>query len=512
MKRLALLLATGASALVCAAQEPADALRFSYGVPAGTARQQAIGGAMGSLGGDFSALYGNPAGLGFYRTNDFVITPMFRWSETKGSFLGRTEKESDRKFDVGALGLVFGSPGKVGSLRGVGFSVGFSNTADFRNTILYRGQNNSSSYSQRFIEELGRAGVRDSTAAYLFPYGPSLAINTFWLDPVKDANGQVTGFRSNSPVSTGLLQQQRVESRGGINEAALGIGLNTNDKLFVGATIGIPFLAYNRKATFTEADATTDTSNRFDFAEFRERVQTTGTGLNLKLGIIYKPAEYWRLGLAVHTPTLYKLTDRYHYELTTNTENYEGEWDDFSKDYNDGAEHQFKYMLLTPLKATASASYVLREIEDVTKQRGFLTADVEYVAYNMMRYMPDNDVENSEDTKAYLDYLNRNIRDLYKGAFNVRVGGELKFTTLMVRAGAAWYGNPYKEVNGGTGGRLNLTGGLGYRHRGYFIDLTYVHSMQRDIHTPYRLSDAPYFVAETRRTQGNVALSFGVKF
>ena len=32
------------------AQEPADALRFAWTVPGGTARQQAIGGAMGSLG------------------------------------------------------------------------------------------------------------------------------------------------------------------------------------------------------------------------------------------------------------------------------------------------------------------------------------------------------------------------------------------------------------------------------------------------------------------------------
>ena len=37
------------------AQEPADALRMSWTDPAGTARQQAIGGAMASLGGDLSA-------------------------------------------------------------------------------------------------------------------------------------------------------------------------------------------------------------------------------------------------------------------------------------------------------------------------------------------------------------------------------------------------------------------------------------------------------------------------
>ena len=50
------------------AQEPADALRFSNTVPSGSARVQAVGGAMGSLGGDVTAAFVNPAGLAFFKT------------------------------------------------------------------------------------------------------------------------------------------------------------------------------------------------------------------------------------------------------------------------------------------------------------------------------------------------------------------------------------------------------------------------------------------------------------
>ena len=57
------------------AQEPADALRYSWLTQNGTARNQAVGGAGASLGGEFSSLFINPAGLGFYKTNEFVITP-----------------------------------------------------------------------------------------------------------------------------------------------------------------------------------------------------------------------------------------------------------------------------------------------------------------------------------------------------------------------------------------------------------------------------------------------------
>ncbi len=79
------------------AQEPSDALRFAYTVPSGTARQQAIGGAMGSLGGDITATFINPAGLGFYKTGDFVFSPSVRFGKNKASFLSRTEKDNQKK-------------------------------------------------------------------------------------------------------------------------------------------------------------------------------------------------------------------------------------------------------------------------------------------------------------------------------------------------------------------------------------------------------------------------------
>ncbi len=42
------------------AQEPSDALRYSWLTQGGTARNQAIGGAGASLGGEFSSLFINP--------------------------------------------------------------------------------------------------------------------------------------------------------------------------------------------------------------------------------------------------------------------------------------------------------------------------------------------------------------------------------------------------------------------------------------------------------------------
>src|ERR1700742_58487 len=71
------------------AQLPEDALRNSWTTPSGTARQQAIGGAMGSIGGDLTAGYVNPAGLALYKTNEIVLSPGWQlFNTTRSGYLG----------------------------------------------------------------------------------------------------------------------------------------------------------------------------------------------------------------------------------------------------------------------------------------------------------------------------------------------------------------------------------------------------------------------------------------
>ena len=64
------------------AQTPEDALRTAWFTQNGTARNMATGGVMGSLGGDITANHVNPAGLGLFKTNEFVLTPGFalKWT------------------------------------------------------------------------------------------------------------------------------------------------------------------------------------------------------------------------------------------------------------------------------------------------------------------------------------------------------------------------------------------------------------------------------------------------
>ena len=496
------------------AQEPADALRYSWYVPGGTARQQAIGGAMASLGGDLSAAYVNPAGLGFYKTGDFVLTPGFTFGNNKSTYYGRTEKDNKNNFSFGTTGLVIGSGtnDRKKNKSGIAVAIAINRTAAFGNNTIYRGANNQNSYSQKFLEEINNNNDKDANSvAANYPFGTSLAFNTYWIDTIAGGSANNYQFQTRAPVG-GLLQENNIRSKGGITELALAFAGNKKDKFFFGWTLGIPFLNYEKEAIFTEADAGTNGNNKFDYASISENLTTKGNGVNLKLGVIYKPVEYVRLGLAVHTPTFYRLADTYNTSVTTNTESYNGLLTQSSGIFTNGNDAEFKYWMFSPYRIMASASYVLREIEDVRKQKGFLTADIEYVNYKNSSYTTDPDGDNTQETKDYLKLLNKTIDNTYKGAFNFKAGGELKFTTIMARLGVAYYGNPYKDLgHNEKGNRFLLSGGLGYRNKGIFVDLTYVHTMGKDVHFAYRLQNTPYAGASIKSTTGNAVLSVGFK-
>ena len=59
---------------------------------------------------------------------------------------------------------------------------------------------------------------------------------------------------------------------------------------------------------------------------------------------------------------------------------------------------------------------------------------------------------------------------------------------------------------------MNISGGLGYRNKGKFIDLTYVHQLAKDVYFPYRLEGNQYFPVNGNGVIGNIILTLGLKF
>lgn len=492
------------------AQQPEDALKFSWYSPGGSARYAAIGGALGSLGGDITSNNVNPAGIGLFKTREIVLTPGMMLNNTKSDYMGGNEAMKKNAFAYGASGFIFGSASQYrGSMVSSAFSVSVNQLASFNNHTYYKGSNNYSSYSEKYLEELIRDNASPDAAANNYVFGSSLAYRTYLIDN-DSTNGQFTGYKSLVPIGTGVTQERDEDTRGGIHEIALAWAGNFADKLYLGIGLNIPIIDYKRDLTYKETDLTGDTDNDFDYFEYHENYSTTGAGINAKLGFIYKVQEKFRLGFAFHTPTILDLKDKIRSSMTTNTEGYAGLLTETSDNLKSGNAGEVHYNLLTPYRLLGSFSFVFGSVADTKKQKGFLTADIEYVNYRGARY--STAAENSDDPVGndYYDAMNEVIKDYYKGNFNFKLGGELKFDPIAVRLGGAYYGSPYvdKELKAN---KVLLTGGLGYRKHGYFIDLAYGYSMNKDVNFPYRLNDKANVYANQQNNRGNLVLTFGIK-
>ena len=101
------------------AQDPDDALRTSWFTQNATARTMAIGGAMGSLGGDLSAAHINPAGIGLFKTNEFVISPGFNFGNNKMAYRGSDSTARHNSFQSGPIGFIFGGVSKQSNIEGI---------------------------------------------------------------------------------------------------------------------------------------------------------------------------------------------------------------------------------------------------------------------------------------------------------------------------------------------------------------------------------------------------------
>ncbi len=498
------------------AQLPDDALRNSWFTQNGTARSNAVGGAIGSLGGDITSNNVNPAGIGLFKTSEFVLTPAFALNNNKFNYRGDNSAIKKNGFNYGATGFIFGSTGRGNNkFTSSAFSISVNQLASYNNHTYYKGKNDISSFSEQYLEELVKDNASPTAADNNYIFGSSLAYRTFLIDSFMTSGGRL-GYQSQASVARpgvdGVIQENDVTTQGGFHEISLALAGNMNDRLYLGGSLNIPVIYYHRDLRYKESDASNNPNNNFNYFEFTENATSRGIGINGKFGLIYKPQQTFRLGLALHTPSFISFRDNIRAAMTTDTEKYtsQGTWTETSDNLNSGNAGDRQYNMITPWRVIGSVSFVLNEVKDTRMQKGFISADVEYVNYRSARFSAS---DNGDMTAVnYYTSLNDKVKAYYKGAFNMRLGGELKFNTLMVRAGTAYYGNPYAQTESLKGSRIQASGGLGYRNKGVFVDLTYVHLFIKDVNFPYRLNDKPNTFAEQSGSRGNVVATIGFKF
>lgn len=461
MKRYNIILIIVLFSMAAYSQLADDALRFSQIYYQGTARSMAVGGAFGALGADFSTASTNPAGMGLFRTGEFSITPEVFNRNVSSVYNGSLAESSRTVFDLSNLGYVIVKPLSTGKgWKFFQFGMGMNRLNNFNSSIIMQGENASNSKLDVYKE------LADGTHYdYLESEDPYELYPAWYLYLIDTIPGTVDQYFTPVPFA-GVLQQQRVTTRGSINEWVFSFSGNYNDFLYLGATIGLPYLRYFRESSYAEFD-NQDTIPYFNNWSVTDNLETTGWGINLKLGAIVKPTEWLRIGGAFHTPTYYwSMSDRW---FTTTTADLE--WID--PDTYTSIVGNFDYHMTTPLRAIGSASFLIG-------RNGFVSGEYEYANYTFAKF--------SSRGYSYSD-VNQEIKSSFQATHNFRAGTEWRFSNFSFRGGYALYGSPYAN-NLNDGKRQMYSGGIGFKTSNYAIDFAYVYSVMNEDYYMYT-SDNP---------------------
>lgn len=473
----------------------ADILRFSSNNYTGTARFIAVGGAFTSVGADMSNFAFNPAGIGMYRSSVAQFSFGVNHVKNTSDYLNESSEDFKLNASIPSMGFVFASnkTSRNGLFRGTSIGFAFNRLSDYNSAEKISAFNTTprSSLSWAWANEMSEVyngQFTDMTSV------DQVSFNTYTGFYAYLANFDSAVLDYTSPVLDSVQQTRYVDSKGGKNEMAIAVGTNYLDKLYFGATLGIPLVNYRSESRFIEEDgAQSDINTFFNEFELKQDYRTEGLGFNFKMGIIYRATSWLRLGGSFQTPERISLTERYSSELSSEL--------DFSDYTITSGEGVFQYRIRLPWQANAGLSFFF-------KNKGFLSVDYGAVGYNSMRYTFENDFREISDA------INAGLQAKYKVGHQVRVGIEGVIKQFRIRGGYNYTDSPLKEefrVDGYAYTRHTISGGFGIILDRVAIDFAYQHNMNKQFEQPYVVSNTDVSGIQRNQTQGLGVVSLSYK-
>jgi hypothetical protein len=462
------------------AQNEVDVLRYSRSQIGGTARSIGFGGAVGSLGADFASLNVNPAGIGLYQKSELEITPTFYVSSVKASMGDLTTSGFKDNFNLNSVGLV--RVRDLGADKGWKYfqiSMGLNRINNYNHFYEITNDNTKNSLITDYQNQA--YGIMPNE---LDKFSTDLAWYNFLLDDTIRVNGGVLAYTS--PLENGGARQALKKiTWGSAHEMSIALGSNFSDIFYIGGSMNFPLIRYFETSNYSEEDLA-DTIADFQKFTLDQNLETHGSGVNFKLGFIYRPSGFLRMGLAFHSPSYLNLSDEYSSMITRY-------WDNGQSTKKSSPGGVYDYEITTPMKILGSLT--------LTPTKNILiSGDAEYINYSNGN-LKASDYAFFEENAA--------VRDKYKPTVNLRGGAELKLNPMAFRAGIGYYGSPYQD-------ELNeadlwvVSAGLGYRENSFFFDLGFSYTLKNEDYYLYdsRIIDPASLVYNNYR----LALTFGIKY
>ncbi len=523
-KVITALLGTLPMMLMAQSQSAMDAYQLSQSELRGTARFMSMAGAFGALGGDLSTLNQNPAGIGIYRSNELGLTLDLNLQSTKSEAMGASKSSEQTKFYCNNFGYVGAVNLDSEIMPTFSWGATYARTMSFDR--VYRGgfhqlSNSMSNFIADFTtknyyapEELDAKGddrwfdnpYQGSNAPWL----SILAYNSYLINSI-NGTSQYEGLMGAGTQGSAMYS---IREKGYVDEYSLNFGGNIMNTVYWGIGFGITDMYYKQEAIYDEdlvgiPSQLPGESPYNGYYELKNESYITGTGFNFKAGLIFKPINEFRLGFAVHTPTYYDLRHE-----TYGMVNYDFGDGFYGTEYTDeGYITNYDSKMNTPWRIITSAAGVIGN-------KGIVSFDYEYVATNDM-VVKDVDGDNYED-------IDNDIDNYYQASHIFRLGGEYRVTPqFSIRAGYSYKTSPVKSEAAdndeyiytvGTNPSYNfdnttqyITCGLGYRYKGFYADMAYVHKHRESTYHAFTNFDS-YAAPQAKITDSNNSLVFSIGY
>ncbi|MCM1356817.1 MAG: hypothetical protein NC212_10485 [Staphylococcus sp.] len=537
------------------AQSAFDAYSLSQNDLRGSARFMSMGGAFTALGGDISTLNQNPGGIGVYRSSDITATLDISMNSTK--FLGGQGASTVNHTKVACNNFGYIGTVNLGSNSVMPFfnwGASYSRVASFDRRYKGAYGNINTSLTNLVADFTTVDGIEPSTmhTTDYNQYNPYWDSRAQWLSTLMYTGAAINPVSANSSIYSGLYNYDKssafasteMEEKGYIDEYSINFGGNISNMVYWGIGFGITDIEFKQFAYYSESIQNADVTAGFDGGTTTGSADYTlanykhmwGSGFNFKAGVILKPINEFRIGLAVHTPTYYNLTYEgsgqlaYSYDSPSYTEPIQG--DAYT---DDGYLYTYDWKCRTPWRLMVGAAGVIGG-------RAIISADYEYRATNDIKL---KDFDGNE-----LANENADIKTYYKATNIMRLGAEYRVTPqFSIRAGYVYETSPVttEAMDGYTrnGNAIDavymytagsdysetqpsytldkqtqyITCGLGYRYHNFYADLAYVHrhrSSKLSAFSNYNENDTDLFVmapsAKLTDNNNSIVLTVGLRF
>jgi len=398
-----------------AAQETYENAKIATEDLNGTARYVGMGGAGDALGADISTISTNPAGIGLFRHSKVDVSA------------GMVSQQNASDYSEGdATNLSFDQAGFVwvarkGDSSFFNFAFNYHKSRNFDYILSADDRLNEASQNKlTYIKLFNDMLYPVSSDGYVddeHPYHSCNQLDDIYFRNLLYASGEDNAYYY--PAEKYLFDRAH---KGYIGEYDFNFSGNINDRVYLGVTMGIHDVHYRHASDYTET-LMNNPENITSLNVYDER-KITGTGIDVKVGAIFRPIEYspFLLGLSIHTPTWYDLNTRNYTEVSDGS-------------YTAYANESYDYKVYTPWKFGLSAGYTIG-------QTVAIGAAFEYADYGSMStrvntgthydYYWGDAYTSSEKDKE----MNRHTERTLKGVSTLKVGVEVKpIKEMALRAG-----------------------------------------------------------------------------